>query len=170
MFKTSMTALFTTILAVAASACSATPARPVAAASGVSACQGGTVQNENDAARYEGCETIVGDLRISGSDLIDVSAFSQLHRVSGKLVIEGNAKLISLRGLQNVERARSVEIRNNRVLGAFPSLLPQLKHVDESVRLDANRALSKREVSALVERLGQQVTVNREASVASNAN
>jgi len=168
MFKTQMAAFLTTILAVAASACSATEARPVAAASGVLACPGGAVQTEEDAARFEGCETIVGDLRISRSELTDLLAFSQLHRVSGKLVVEGNAKLTSLGGLHNVEQAGSVEIRNNRVLGAFPAFLPQLKRVDESVVLDANRALSKRQVSALVDRLEQQVIVSRDVTIAAN--
>jgi hypothetical protein len=163
MFKTQMAAVLTVVLAIAASACSATEARPVAAAAGVLACPGGTVRTNDDAARFEGCRTIEGDLRISQSDLIDVAAFRELRSVTGKLVVQGNAKLVSLAGLNHVEYAQGVEIRNNRVLAAFPALLPQLKHVDQNVVLDANRGLSKRQVSALVDRIeqrNQQVTAN----------
>src|SRR4051812_37847659 len=98
MFKTQMAAVLTVVLAIAASACSATEARPVAAASGDLACAGGTVRSDDDAARFEGCRTIAGDLRISQSDLIDVAAFRDLRSVTGKLVVEGNAKLVSLAG------------------------------------------------------------------------
>jgi hypothetical protein len=88
-------------------------------------------------------------------------------------VIEGNPKLVSLAGLKNVEHARSVEIRNNRVLGAFPTLLPQLKQVDESVVLDANHGLSKSQVNALVARVeihAEQVTANLDPALASGPN
>ena len=173
MLKTQLAALFTTLLAVSAAACSSAPVQPLAAASSPVACEGGTVRSEDDAARFEGCQAIVGDLRISGSDVLDVAAFRDLRQVSGKLVIEGNPKLVSLAGLKNVEHARSVEIRNNRVLGAFPTLLPQLKQVDESVVLDANHGLSKSQVNALVARVeihAEQITANLDPAVASGAN
>lgn len=173
MFKTQLTALFTTLLTVSATACSRAPVRPIAAASGPIACDGGIVRSDDDAARFEGCETIVGDLRIVRSDLLDVAAFQDLRQVSGKLVVEGNARLVSLTGLKNVEHARSVEIRNNRVLAAFPALLPQLKQVDESVVLDANQGLSKSQVRALIARVeirAEQVTANLEQALASGAN
>lgn len=173
MTKTQIAALFTTLLAVSATACSNAGVQPTRAASAAVACEGGTVRNDDDAARFDGCQAIVGDLRIIRSDLIDVAAFRDLRQVSGKLVIEGNAKLVSLAGLKNVEHARSVEIRDNRVLAAFPTLLPQLKHVDESVVLDANRGLTKSQISALVARVevrAEQVTANLDPALARGAN
>lgn len=173
MFKTQIAALFTSLLAVSATACSATHTAPVAAASSAVACEGGTVRNDDDAARFDGCQAIVGDLRISHSDLIDVAAFQDLRTISGKLVIEGNARLVSLAGLKNIERAQTVEIRNNRVLAAFPALLPQLKHVDQSLVLDANHGLSKRQVSALIDRVeirAQEVTAVLDPAFTSNHN
>jgi len=173
MFKTQIAALFTTLLAVSATACSATHTAPVAAASGAVACEGGTVRSDDDAARFDGCQAIVGDLRISHSDLIDVAAFQELRTISGKLVIEGNPQLVSLAGLKNVERARTVEIRNNRVLAAFPALLPQLKHVDESLVLDANRGLSKSQITALIDRVeirAQQVTAVLDPAFSARSN
>jgi hypothetical protein len=173
MFKARLFTLFTTLLTVSAAACSTNRVQPVVAASGAVACEGGIVRNDDDAARFDGCQAIVGDLRISHSDLIDVQDFRDLRQVSGKLVIEGNAKLVSLAGLKHVEHARSVEIRNNRVLAAFPALLPQLKHVDESVVLDANHGLSKSQVSALVSRVevrAEQVTANLDPAFASRQN
>ena len=166
MIKTQMAAVLTAVLAMAASACSATEARPAVGATAALACAGGTVRNDDDAARFEGCESVAGDLHITQSDLIDVAAFRDLRRVSGKLVVEDNPKLVSLAGLNRVEHAQAVEIRNNRVLAAFPALLPQLKRVDQNVVLDANRGLSRHQVSALLERLQNTRPLTTNDSVA----
>jgi len=166
MFKTHTAAFLTTLLALAANACSAHDARPAAAATAAVACQGGVVQSDADAARFEGCASVVGDLRISASDLTDVSAFSELRSISGKLLIANNPKLVSLAGLKSVERARSVEIRNNPVLAGYFGLLPQLSKVEAPLVVEANRGLSKREIDAVVGRIevqAEQVTANVEA-------
>src|SRR4051812_32142338 len=110
MFKTHTAAFLTTILALAANACSAHDARPALASMAAVQCAGGVVHSDDEAARFDGCTSVVGDLYISGSDLIDVAAFSQVRSVSGKLVVSNNQKLVSLAGLKNVEHARSVEI------------------------------------------------------------
>ena len=158
-------AYLTTILAVAAGACSAPEARPALAAAAPVECAGGSVQSAADAARYAGCEAIVGDLRITGSDLTDLASFSELRRVSGSLVVADNAKLISLAGLKGLERVRAVEIRNNPRLSAYYGVLPQLQQVEGSLVLRSNRGMSKREVRQVLDR----VTVGSEVAVASDS-
>jgi hypothetical protein len=173
MFKTHTAAFLTTILALAANACSAHDARPAAAASAAVACEGGVVKSDADAARFEGCTAVVGDLSISASDLTDVSAFKQLRSVSGKLVVANNPKLVSLAGLKSVEHARSVEIRNNPVLAGYFGLLPQLSKVQEPLVLEANRGLSKRDIEEVVGRIevqAEQVTSNVDAAQAERVN
>jgi hypothetical protein len=163
MNKTHSLGLLTTILAIAASACSAPQTSLLTAADATIECAGGTVQSEADAARYAGCEAVVGDLRITGSSLTDVSAFKSLRSVSGSLVVAGNERLISLAGLKHVERAGSVEIRNNPVLAGYPGLLPELQQVDVQLVLRKNRGLSAREVGDVLDRVEvrrEQVTIN----------
>jgi hypothetical protein len=143
----------TAVIALAANACSAPEARPAAAAGSNLECQGGLVQNESDAARYAGCESVVGDLRITGSDLTDVNAFRQLRSVSGSLVVTDNAKLVSLSGLKGVRRARTVYIQKNPMLSGYLGLLPRLEQVEEPMVLRSNRGLSKGEVRDLLERV-----------------
>ena len=163
MFKTNTVAFLTTILALAANACSAHDARPAVAATAAVQCEGGVVRSAAEAARYEGCSSVVGDLRISAADLVDVAAFAELRSVSGKLVVANNPKLVSLAGLKSVEHARSVEIRNNPVLAGYFGLLPELSKVQEPLVVEANRGLSKREIDAVVGRVAvqaEQVTAN----------
>ncbi len=163
--------LTTTLLASSTAACSR-DAQPAAYGQAAVECAGGTVQNDVDAARYAGCEAIVGDLRITGSNLTDVSAFKSVQSVSGKLVVTDNARLISLAGLKHVSNARSVEIRNNPMLAAYPGLLPSLEQVDESVVLRSNRGISASESRAVLERIEvrQQAASRREDGVAPRLN
>jgi Receptor L domain len=167
MFKTHTAAFLTTILALAANACSAHDARPALAAIAAVECEGGVVRNAEEAARFEGCSSVVGDLRISGSDLTDVSTFNQVRSVSGKLVVSNNPKLVSLAGLENIAHARSVELRNNPVLAGYFGILPELSKVEVPLVVEANRGLAKREIEAMVGRVevqAEQVTANVEGA------
>jgi hypothetical protein len=146
-------AVVTALLALAANACSARDARPVLAANVPVECAGGTIRNADDAARYAACETIVGDLRITSSSLTDLGAFSNVRGVTGKVVINDNANLISLAGLKGLERAHSVEIANNPLVCGYFGVLPGLEHVDAPLVLRQNRGLSSREVREALERI-----------------
>jgi hypothetical protein len=146
-------ACVTTLLALSVSACSARDARPLAATPVPVQCAGGVVHGEADAARFEGCQTIVGDLRITRTDMTDLSAFEDLRTITGSLTITGNTKLISVAGLKGLTSARAVEIRNNPVLCGYFGVLPQLEHVAEPLVLTANRGLSEREVSQVLSRI-----------------
>ena len=152
MFSTRTIAFATTLLATLAGACSR-DAQPASAPTLAFECEGGTVQSEADVARYTGCQSIVGDLRISGSNLTDVSAFHRVRSVSGKLVVSDNARLISLAGLKHVSHAGAVEIRNNPMLAAYPGILPALEQVEEGVVLRSNRGISPAETRAVLDRI-----------------
>jgi len=155
----------TLVAAVASVACSAPEARPALAAAAPVECRGGVVHNEADAARFEGCETIAGDLRIVDSDLTDLAQLSSVRRVSGKLSVINNHKLISLAGLKGVERAGAVELHNNPLLCAYFGLLTGLQQVGAPLELGKNRGLSERDVRAMLER----VEVRSSGSVARQA-
>lgn len=173
MFKTHSAALLTTILALAANACSAHDARPAVAATTAVRCEGGVVHSADEAARYEGCSSVVGDLRISAADLVDVSSFAELRSVSGKLVVANNPKLVSLAGLKGVEHARSVEIRNNPVLAGYFGILPELSKVEVPLVVEANRGLSKRDIDQIVGRVSvqaEQVTANVDGAASERLN
>jgi hypothetical protein len=167
--STRSVAYLTAVLALAANACSARDARPVLAVSAPVECLGGTVKSDDDAARYAGCETVVGDLRISSSDLTELSAFSQVRSVTGSVVISNNTKLISLAGLKGLERAHSVQIENNPLVCGYFGVLPGLEHVDAPMVLRSNRGLSTREAREALERIearGEGVDdVRRQASL-----
>lgn len=159
--STRVFAYATSLVAVLASvACSTSGARPVAAAAAPLDCRGGVVHSEEDAARLEGCETIVGDLEIKNSDLIDLEQLSSLRRVTGKLSVTDNSKLISLAGLKGIERAGSVDIHSNPLLCAYFGLLTGLKQVDQPLELSKNRGLSERDVRAMIERVDVRAPAN----------
>jgi hypothetical protein len=145
--------LTTIVAAVASVACSTHEARPAAAAAAAVECGGGVVRNDVDAARFDGCEVVVGDLAIASSDLIDLEQLASVRRVTGKLSVTGNQKLISLAGLKGVERAGSVEIDGNPLLCAYFGLLTGLQSVDQPLQLSKNRGLSQRDVRAMLERV-----------------
>lgn len=165
--KTRSLSYLTTVLAVAASAaCSAPEARPALSASASLECQGGVVRSEADAARFAGCETVVGDLEISGSDLTELAELSSVRRVTGKLSVVGNTRLISLAGLKGVVRAGSVEIHRNPLLCGYFGLLTGLEVVDQPLELGKNRGLSQRDVRLMLERVEVRVTTDaRQASL-----
>ncbi|HVY31409.1 MAG TPA: hypothetical protein VHB79_32875 [Polyangiaceae bacterium] len=164
MFTTRTASYLAALVATLASvACSAPEARPVSAAAAPVECRGGIVRNDDDAARFDGCETVVGDLQIASSDLTDLSQLGSVRRVTGKLSVTNNQKLISLAGLKGVERAGSVEIHNNPLLCAYFGLLSGLEQVDHSLELSKNRGLSQNDVRAMLERVDVRgATVNGE--------
>src|SRR5450432_3924225 len=105
----------TTLLALAANACSASTARVARLNEAPAQCAGGVINTADDAARFAGCTSIKGDLEIANSDLTNLSSLESLKSVSGSLIIANNPKLISLHALNGLQRAGSVRIRNNRL-------------------------------------------------------
>src|SRR3954468_13231494 len=106
---------FTVMLSTTLAACSSfvtQPATPTAA--GVQ-CPGGTLRSEADVAAYAHCQSVDGDLRITQSDLSDLSALAGLRSVSGTFEISGNPELEDLSGLEQLSSVGALEIRNNGI-------------------------------------------------------
>lgn len=140
-------------------------------------CQGGVVRSQADAARYKKCTVVTGDLLIRNSPLRDLSEFSKLKRITGALVIEnnpslrnvdalarltevgrleilGNRGLMSLKGLDQLRRAKSVRVRNNQVVYARLGLFGALQEV-EGLEIRESAGLTPADVSNLRSRLNQ---------------
>jgi Receptor L domain len=94
-----------------------------------------------------------GRLVLRNNALFTAKGLAGMREV-GDLVVVNNHQLNSLSGLRALSHARSVEIAHNPVLYG-KDLFPQLKRLDAPLRLDANRAISKSDVRALLERTGQ---------------
>jgi len=112
----------TAVLALAVSACSSTPARPVQTQGAAVACVGGVIRSAEEAARYTGCTTVTGDLQIAGSKLRDLTALATLRSVSGALQIANNPELDELRGLERLGEVGSLEVRDNPELNDLAGL------------------------------------------------
>jgi hypothetical protein len=89
------------------------PAPLSAPAQGPAPCAGGRIASAADAAAFAACRTVTGDLTIEGTDLTDLTALSELHRVNGGLTIRDNPKLRSLTGLEHLESLTSLELCGN---------------------------------------------------------
>lgn len=101
------------LLALAANACSATPARPVVAAHAPVKCAGGSIASAADAALYSECDIVRGSLRISAPDLMDLSSLARLRGVWGTLEIAENPQLDDLSGLEQLSQVGALVVRDN---------------------------------------------------------
>ncbi|MBC3759271.1 hypothetical protein H7U19_12705 [Hyunsoonleella sp. SJ7] len=101
-----------------------------------------TTQEDINAFNNEAIKKI-GFLKISGSDISDLSALNSLTLVS-KLEIVNNPKLISLHGLENLLTvSESLSITNNRSLGDFEAI----KNLNIDNLIDGNSLSNKGYVS-----------------------
>ncbi|HWA72190.1 MAG TPA: hypothetical protein VG937_07650 [Polyangiaceae bacterium] len=101
----------------------------------------------------EGLE-FLNSLVLSKNGLYSTSGLDGLREV-GDLVITQNRTLISLGGLGNLTRARSVRIQGNPRICAQSGLLPRLTRVDGPLQLKANSGLFENDVSRLTARAKQ---------------
>lgn len=102
-------AVFSSVIALAASACASRTAAPLASAETVT-CPGGTIRSAADAASYGACNVVHGDLTVSAADLEDLTALSSLHQVTGTLRITDCPALDDLDGLQNLSSVGALEL------------------------------------------------------------
>lgn len=93
-------------------------------------------------------------VKVERNGIFHTTGLSGLREV-GSVVVSDNAKLISLAGLKGLTHAGSVEVRKNGMLAGYFGLLPELTKVDQQLVLEANRGLSKKEVSEVLERVEQ---------------
>ena len=165
--------LTTIVVGLAANACAVHGVAAVESAAAKLSCAGGSIQSAADATLYSACDSVNGDLRISASDLTDLSALAGLHSVSGKLEIVGNPQLDQLSGLEQLQHAGSLSVRDNaelddlsalaglanRSLGVIevPLLLRERRPLAEQLRLSAGRMAAR--IPPL--RLGRRVPAAR---------
>lgn len=93
-------------------ACSGHSRAALDTGSGPVACTGGSVQSAPELARYQGCETVEGDLRIEAAELENVDALASLRHVSGALSIANAPDLENVEGLENLRSVQRIEIEN----------------------------------------------------------
>lgn len=111
------------VLALAASACSVSGARPVEGPLAAPVrCAGGSIESAADAELYRGCAAVSGNLRVSAPELEDLSALSRLRVVTGTLEISGNSRLDDLSGLEGLHSAGALLIRDNARLATLRGL------------------------------------------------
>jgi Receptor L domain len=181
-FNTRCLFALTTLLALSANACSTSPERVARSGAAPVQCAGGVIQTESDAARYQGCSAVAGDLRIEDSLLSDLTALDSLRTVSGALVIANNAALSTLSGLENLQSAQALEIRDNPELTSLRGLerlervekldivrdglfetsgLARLQRVGELTIADNPKLISLRGLNALTRAGSVQIRNNR---------
>ena len=121
-FNTRYLFALTTLLALAANACSGSTPRIARASAAPVQCAGGVIQSADDAARYAGCTAVAGNLAIANSNLEDLTALESLRNVSGTLVVSNNANLSDFTGLEQLTAVGSLEVIGNPALSNFTGL------------------------------------------------
>ena len=81
-------------------------------------------------ANYPGCDRMLGNLYISGSDITNLDSLIQLRYLLGGLAIQSNPLLNNLNGLSNVVSSYYIDISSNNILTDM-SGLSQLSDVLE---------------------------------------
>jgi len=80
-------------------------------------CAGGRITDQREAIAFTGCQAVIGNLTIEGTDLSDLSALSELRSVSGAFTIRANPKLRNLDGLERLEHVGTLVLRANGLYG-----------------------------------------------------
>lgn len=132
-------AIFSSVIALTASACAARTAAPLASAATVT-CPGGTIRSAADAGGYRACNIVQGDLTISAADLEDLTALSNLHQVTGTLRISDSPALDDLDGLQNLSSVGALEIHHDTDLDDLAGL--ENLHTAERIEVTENPELA----------------------------
>jgi hypothetical protein len=138
---------FTTLcLALSANACAVSGSRSPETGALDRSCEGGAIISAVAAARFTGCTSVQGSLRVSAPDLEDLSALSALRSVSGTLEITRNPQLDDLAGLEQLVRVGSLSIRDNPELDDLAGLerLREARSVviEDNAELSSLRGLS----------------------------
>jgi Receptor L domain len=119
-FKQSV-AVVSSILALASTACGTRAVVPLSPAATVT-CPGGSIHSAADASNYRACNVVQGDLTVSAADLTDLTALSELRRVTGTLRISESAGLDDLSGLENLGSVGALELHHDTDLDDLTGL------------------------------------------------
>ena len=89
---------------------------------GADSCATLVVHEAADVSRIANCRSVDGDVVIEGSSLANLHGLEGIQRISGSLVIAGNANLTSLDGLDSLNDVGFVVIADNATLNSVSSL------------------------------------------------
>lgn len=79
---------------------------------------------------YNNCKIIGGDVKITGNDITDLSAFRNIEEIHGDLLITSNPQLLNLDGFENLTLIKGVvRIQSNDLLESFEGLM-SLKKIE----------------------------------------
>ena len=105
------------------------------------------------------CREVAGSLRISGTDIVDLTPLAGLTTVGGSLVIEVNHSLATLSGVGNIAVVgRSVTIYQNKQLTSVDGL-SSLNQVGEDLTIRSNYRIENLDSLSGLETIGRMVTV-----------
>ena len=93
-------------------------------------CAGGQVNTDEELARYDGCQTIEGQLILIDTPISDLSPLASVTEITGTLVLRDNESLVSLAPLSNVTTLGGLLLDSN---GALVNLsgLSSLRNITE---------------------------------------
>lgn len=115
-----------------------------------------------------GCNTVGGDVTVSGADIRDLSPLSSLISIEGNLIIADNGALSSLSGLDNLrEIIGGLDIHGNANLSKLNNLIG-LSSVGGYVYVYGNAALSSIDGLSRLESVGSGQTAGS-LNISSNA-
>ncbi len=102
-----------------------------------------TVESAGGLHKLDGVARITGDLVVqeSAARSMDFLALKSLVELGGRLVIEGNAAVSVLDGLDSLERAKGIYIGFNTTLTRLS--LPRLKQLDAALIIEGNPRLTE---------------------------
>lgn len=139
------------LIAIAAAGCGG------AQSAGAPRCQGLEVTEPDQLAALRGCDTITGDLSISGAAIVDLDPLGSLRAIRGDLTIGPTSRLASARGLAKLTRVSGeLTVARNFELGGV--YVGSLVEVGGAVRIDRNLSLLAASLHRLVE-VGGDLTV-----------
>jgi Receptor L domain len=114
-------AVVSSLVALASTACGTRAVVPLSPAATVT-CPGGSIHSAADAGNYRACNVVQGDLTVSAADLTDLTALSQLRRITGTLRISESSGLDDLSGLENLTSVGALEIHHDTDLDDLAGL------------------------------------------------
>ncbi len=119
------------------------------------------IHDADSAAALEDITGVVGNVSIIGSDFIDLPDLD-LRVIAGTLLVEGNANLTSLAGLEELESVDgSIVIRNNDALLAAGESFGALTVIAQNLRIENNAVLSRVEGFTNLQTIGGGVYVEQ---------
>ncbi len=123
-------------------------------------------QNEIDAfvANQSSCDSIFGNLTISGSTINDLSQLSFLRYIQGNLLVQSCPSLTELTGLNGLIDIGGMDIRSNAALTTI-SALSNLTSIDNSVIIWNNASLINLDGLNLITSIGGNLNIRDNSSL-----